>query len=223
MAAKFTSKLTLHGMEERAVPASMANGILYITGTPFDDVVDVRHVTVNDTNMIQVTENGAVEQFKASTVHLIKFWGLDGDDSFTASTMRDIVAVGGSGNDTIVTSGGNDHLYGGNGRDVLKGGAGNDHIWGGDGGDRIIGGAGNDWLYGEKGNDVLDGCDGNDKLWGGAGLDVEWGGAGNDEFHGAKNNVGLLSAPVTTPSGTAYNYGIQDANTLPGDHDKVWS
>jgi Ca2+-binding RTX toxin-like protein len=223
MAAKFTKSLTLQGMEERAVPATMANGILYITGTPFNDVVEVQHVAVNDQNMIQVTENGAVEQFKASTVHLVKFWGLDGDDTFTAKTMRDVVAVGGNGHDTIVTGGGNDRLYGGNGHDVLKGGAGNDKVWGGDGGDRLIGGDGNDWLHGEKGNDVLDGCDGNDKLWGGAGKDVLFGGIGNDEFRGGKNDVGELSAPVTVPDGTAYFYGIQDANTRTGEQDRIWS
>ena len=60
-------------------------------------------------------------------------------------------------------------------------------------------------------------------LHGGADRDVEFGGTGNDEFFGAKNNHGLLSAPVTTPDGTATTFGIQDYNAHAGDHDRIWS
>jgi Ca2+-binding RTX toxin-like protein len=215
--------LTLQAMEERAVPASMANGILYIVGTPDNDTVDVRTVSVNNTNMIQVTENGSVDYWKPSDVHLIKFWGLDGNDTFIYHGSKDVVASGGNGYDYIKTDGGNDHLYGGNGNDTLIAGAGNDKLWGGNGSDRLEGGDGNDVLYGEKGNDVLDGGNGNDQLHGGDGKDVMFGGNGNDQFWGGSHDTGMLSAPVTTPDGTATSYGIQDAHNVPGDQDKIWS
>lgn len=220
MATKTT--LTLQGMEQRAVPAMLLNGNLYITGTPMNDVVEVKHVVVDGANKIQVTENGTDKLYNAGKVHLIKFWGLDGDDSFEYHGMRDVIAVGGTGNDTLISSGGNDKLYGGNDRDVLKSGSGNDALWGGKGNDRLIAGEGNDRLYGEQDNDILDGCDGNDKLHGGTGKDVMWGGYGNDQFWFGPADAGALSAPVTTPSGTATNYGIQDVHHTAGDMDRVW-
>jgi Ca2+-binding RTX toxin-like protein len=224
MAAKTTkTSLTLQGMEERAVPATLMNGNLYIIGTPANDVVKVEHISVNGVSMLQVTENGAVEQYKASDVHLIKFWGLDGDDKFVYHGEKDVIASGGNGNDTLITGGGNDKLYGGNGNDVLIGGAGNDSIWGGKGNDYLEGDDGNDRLYGEKGDDVLDGGNGNDILRGGAGKDVLFGGNGNDQFYGADKDSGALSSPVTTPDGTATNFGIQDAHHVPGDQDRIWS
>src|SRR5947209_20398204 len=84
MAAKFTKTASLarRGMEDRAVPATLANGVLHVVGTPFNDVVEVRPVTVGGVNRVQVTTNGVAEQFKSSDVHLIRFWGLDGDDRF---------------------------------------------------------------------------------------------------------------------------------------------
>lgn len=215
--------LTLQGMEDRAVPATLANGVLYIVGTPFNDVVEVAPVTVGGVNKVQVTANGAVEQFKAADVHLIKFWGLDGDDRFESHGSKDVIAEGGTGNDHLRTRGGNDKLYGRSGHDTLISGSGNDSVWGGSGNDRLYGGDGNDKLYGESGRDVLSGGAGNDRLSGGSGLDVAFGGIGNDQFYGVKDNHGGLSAPVNTPDGTAYTYGIQDANTNPGDRDTIWS
>lgn len=217
------TRLTLQGMEDRLVPATLLNGNLYIIGTPLNDSVDVRHVDVNGTNTVQVTENGAVSYFKSSSVHLIKFWGLDGDDEFVYQGMRDVVAHGGTGDDRIVTSGGNDHIYGHTGNDTLKGGSGNDVIHGNDGSDWIMGGAGNDKLFGENGSDKLDGGEGNDAIHGGSGLDVAFGGNGNDKFYGLKYNSGNLSGPVNLPSGTAYTFGVQDAHKVSGDFDKVLS
>lgn len=225
MAAKFTRTvaLTLSRMEERATPAVLDNGVLYITGTPFDDTVTVKNVTVNDVNMLEVNQNGSVENYTRADVHLVKFWGLDGDDSFEYHGGKDVIANGGNGHDTLVTGGGNDKLYGGNGNDVLKAGAGNDVLWGGKGNDWLAGGDGNDRLEGEQGNDVLLGGDGNDKLNGGAGKDIAFGGSGNDQFWGFKNDKGGPADPVVTPDGTADRFGIQDFSSVPGDKDRIWS
>lgn len=66
--------------------------------------------------------------YDGDKIHFIKFWDLDGDDSFEFHGMRDVITVGGSGNDTLICSGSNDKLYGGSDRDVLKSGAGNDAL-----------------------------------------------------------------------------------------------
>jgi Ca2+-binding RTX toxin-like protein len=202
--------LTLQGMEERAVPAALANGVVAIKGTAGNDTVDVRTVTINRVDMIQVTQNGVVAAFRAGAVHLITFNGGKGDDEFEYFGSKDVIAHGGAGNDYIRTGGGNDHLYGDAGDDTLISNSGNDEVRGGSGNDWLEGGAGNDKLYGGKGDDVLQGGTGNDRIDGGAGLDVAWGGYGNDKFYNLSADAGALSAPVYSADGTAYNYGIQD-------------
>ena len=58
---------------------------------------------------------------------------------------KNTVLDGGAGNDTLITSGGNDSI---------SGGLGNDTIISGNGNDTIDGGAGNDWLIGGNGKDT---------------------------------------------------------------------
>jgi len=212
--------LTLQGMEERAVPATLLNGNLNIVGTPTNDTVDVRRVDTANGDMIQVNQDGNYQYFTPSQVHLVKFWGLDGDDSFVYSGSKDVVAMGGAGSDTLISGGGNDKLHGGSGHDLLRGHDGNDILLGDAGNDWLSGGDGNDKLHGDKGNDVLLGGDGNDVLRGGAGKDVAFGGNGNDQFYGLAQDTGSLSAPISTPYGTAYFYGIQDFDS---NQDRIWS
>lgn len=219
MASKNIS-LTLQGMEERAVPATLLNGNLYVVGTPMNDTVEVQRVETSNGDMIQVNQNGVNEYFTPSQIHLVKFWGLDGDDSFVYHGSKDVVAIGGTGHDTLISGGGNDKLHGGSGHDVLKGRSGNDVIHGDNGNDWLAGGEGNDKLHGDKGNDVLLGGDGNDVLRGGAGKDVAFGGNGNDNFYGLAKDTGSLSAPISTPYGTAYFYGVQDFTS---GQDRIWN
>jgi Ca2+-binding RTX toxin-like protein len=71
---------------------------------------------------------------------------------------------GGSGDDLLNGTAGNDNLSGGNGQDTLNGSAGNDILNGGNGADKLTGGTGNDILTGGSGSDTfifaaLDGTD----------------------------------------------------------------
>lgn len=117
---------------------------------------------------------------------------------------------GGSGNQAILGTDGNDNLSGGSGNDilcglggddVLDGGSGNDILIGdigrGNGGpppvgdpnqpagnDTLIGGSGNDELYGDGGNDFLSGGSGSDELRAGGGDDVLEGNSGSDLMNG---------------------------------------
>jgi Ca2+-binding RTX toxin-like protein len=131
----------------------------------------------------------------------------------TTGNTLEIVATGGSGNDTISldqTNGplpaavmfgesGNDVLIGGAGADQLFGGTGNDFLNGGDGNDFLDGGAGNDTVVGGKGNDTAFLGAGNDTfIWNPLdGNDVVNGGAGFDtlDFHGANKGETITISP----------------------------
>ncbi|MFN1658799.1 Ig-like domain-containing protein [Vibrio rotiferianus] len=78
----------------------------------------------------------------------------------------------GSGDDVVISQGGNLAAYGGDG---------NDTIWGSDNGsDGIRGGNDDDTLYGRGGDDYLLGEAGEDTISGGSGSDILVGGLGND-------------------------------------------
>ena len=64
-------------------------------------------------------------------------------------------APAGNGDNTVVGTPGNDHLFGGNGNDTVQGGAGNDVLSGDNGNDTLVGGAGADVMLGGRGDDVL--------------------------------------------------------------------
>ncbi len=71
-------------------------------------------------------------------------------------------------------------IDGGTGNEKLKGTTGDDLIDGGDGDDRIKGGKGNDCLHGGDGDDQVEGGKGDDRVGGGPGKDRVKGGRGED-------------------------------------------
>ncbi|CAN5337958.1 MAG: hypothetical protein H0U38_08630 [Chloroflexia bacterium] len=104
--------------------------------------------------------------------------GTDGDDDLS----------GGSGDDILCGLGGDDVLDGGSGNDILIGDIGRGN--GGPppvgdpnqpaGNDTLSGGSGGDELYGDGGNDFLSGGSGSDELRAGGGDDVLEGDSGSD-------------------------------------------
>lgn len=99
--------------------------------------------------------------------------------------------IGGSGDDVLVGTAGNDFVWGGPGNDKLfllqgddigNGGSGNDMVLGDDGRDLIVGGAGNDQLVGGAGSDMISGDAGADDIYGGADRDVLSGGRGDGDI-----------------------------------------
>ncbi len=91
---------------------------------------------------------------------------------------------GGEGSDSVEAAGGDDIVYGGRGQgaDTLLGGAGGDTIFGGAGDDSLLGGAGDDLLFSGAGADTVNGGAGSDTIWGGGGDDLFTGGSGADVF-----------------------------------------
>lgn len=112
---------------------------------------------------------------------------------------------GGSGNQAIIGTEGNDNLSGGSGNDILCGLGGDDVLDGGSGNDFVIGdiglingaqpgpganpaNAGNDTLSGGSGTDELYGDNGNDSLDAGSGADFLAAGGGTDDCDGGSGN-----------------------------------
>lgn len=153
----------------RLMSASVANGVLTITGTTGNDTILVRQ---QDAQTIRLEDNGVVSQFADSAVNSIVINGLGGNDSLRArnftsggTTLRLLEPVtinGGVGNDTIEGADGNDVLIGEAGNDSISGGAGNDLLDGGINADTLFGFTGNDTLNGGLGTDVLTGAQGID-------------------------------------------------------------
>ncbi|GLQ34593.1 hypothetical protein GCM10007939_08760 [Amylibacter marinus] len=108
--------------------------------------------------------------------------GGDGDDVIIiGNNSTNSTALGGRGDDMLVS---------GHGADVLIGGAGNDQLVGNNGADQLRGGNGRDVLLGGAGDDFLRGGHGDDTLQGGMGDDTLVGGSGSDQFVFYQNSDG---------------------------------
>lgn len=92
------------------------------------------------------------------------YWGYIGSKASLISSSAQVTvnfgtvienAKGGTGNDTIIGNGIDNHLYGYAGDDTLSGGDSDDVLEGGDGNDTFLGVLGSDLIYGGAGNDVL--------------------------------------------------------------------
>ena len=126
-------------------------------------------------------------RFEDSSGYRLKYYNADHPDGWPAGGGRisfdanpyqatqGVTLHGGSGQDSINGSGGNDSIDGGDDDDLISSMAGNDSIDGGDGNDKIAGGLGADVLNGGAGDDIVAGGLGRDVISGGDGDDVLWG------------------------------------------------
>ena len=94
------------------------------------------------------------------------------DLTSTVFAYSDVTIVGGTGNDTMWSSSGNDLLIGGTGNDSMDGGWGNNIMQGGTGNDTITDSYGNNIFQGGQGDNFLSGS--------GSGSELYIGGIGND-------------------------------------------
>jgi Ca2+-binding RTX toxin-like protein len=186
---------TIETLEARRLFAiTLSNGVVTITGTSGDDVVEFEYRS--DVVQIAVTLNGSEKRYAPGLVTKFVVSSGDGNDRIEYSSANGGVAVpsfidAGAGNDivlggpvkdTIHGGDGADHIDGGFGSDQIFGEGGNDSMYGSNGNDVLRGGAGNDDIRGGAHNDSIDGGDGDDDLYGDAGADSIFGSAGNDDF-----------------------------------------
>ena len=108
-------------------------------------------------------------------------FGLDGDDTLTASFGNDVL-MGGNGVDILIDSWGDDQLIGGEGNDQITSSHGNDVLRGDGGNDLLDDSHGDDQLFGGDGDDILTDSFGTNVLDGGTGADSMTGGFGNDTY-----------------------------------------
>ena len=169
------------------------------------------------------TSNGVELDGSGTTGNLIE-GNMIGTDAAGAASVPNFlgVAIGGSGNDTIL---------GGNGTDIIYGGTGDDTIVGGQGAASILGGSGDDIIYGGTLSSTLSGGSGNDSIFGGNGDDIIYGGTGNSTIIGGTDNdntllggggqdliAGLGGNDVIEGSVTRVVYLDFDTFELPGQH-----
>jgi len=163
---------------QRSGTSAAPGGDLIIT------IVDVVNGVEQDSDTTLTIKDWFIDPFKR--VEWLKF--ADG----TSIRIGDITSfvIGGSGNDVLIGTSGNDFVYGGAGNDQLfllagddvgLGGTGNDMVIGDAGRDLIVGGLGNDQLIGDTGGDAISGDDGTDTIYGGADSDILSGGRGDGD------------------------------------------
>jgi len=179
-----------------------------------------RFYSLSAFNRIDANAEAGNDTLYADTPKFHRLFGGDGNDvvqatvdygsgSVTFAGRGGVMIDGGPGDDILVGSSRNDHLYGGPGNDFL----------GGDSrvGDTDFGGrpGGDDRLYGGDGNDVLAGHTGNDHLDGGEGNDVLAAGAGDDRLDGGFGDDRLFADNLSDPTGAGNDvlyYGTRAAS-----------
>ena len=181
--------LGIHTDDPSPSPVALEAGVLRMSGTDGDDLLDVTEVSTT----LRAVRHGFGRAFETADVQRILVDAGAGDDRvclFVQSVPGEV--IGGDGRDRIAGGDADDVLLGGAGRDFIDGGAGADRIVGGGGNDQLRGQAGADRLYARAGNDRAEGNGGNDFLDGGDGADTLSGGAGNDRFDGADGMIDQL-------------------------------
>lgn len=233
--------------QRRLLSASLADGVLTITGTDLADDVEIS-LQLNDPNTLVVEEGDVQTTFSLADITKIvadggagndririddkfgaigvpvEFTGGAGDDTLRGGNGSDVLN-GGEGNDEIRGEGGADTLVGGADNDTIRGGASNDDLRGGAGRDSLLGQASDDSLRGGRGDDTLSGGRGDDHVEGGRGRDNVTGGLGADFLAGhsfgsaddSGDNFDDDSSDPLRGDGIPDD-GVGTVGTLPDDH-----
>jgi hypothetical protein len=119
-----------------AAPVRVEGDTVTVVGTEGNDSIVVRGASLG----LQVVINGESHRVLAPAGARVVVYGLAGDDTILANTLRqDVRLYGGLGNDILIGGFGNDLLLGGAGDDAIAAGLGRDAIIGGDGADVLVG------------------------------------------------------------------------------------
>jgi Ca2+-binding RTX toxin-like protein len=155
------------------------------------DIGLATNTTLGPNNLLTITggSSGPITlQLDASEDYTGFTFRLKSDGNGGTTVTLGVDRNGGSGNNSLTGSAGDDRLFGGSGNDALNGLAGDDVLDGGSGNDALNAGDGHDVLSGGSGNDVMNGGAGNDSLSAGSGNDVIAGGTSNDVMNGGSGN-----------------------------------
>lgn len=156
-------------LERRWMLAAQA-GVWRITGTPGDDLIELR-VSEDGRKIRAFVDDRFAGAKLASKVKGVRVVALAGNDEVSIQL--------GMGLDNISAT-----VAGGAGNDWIEGGFGDDQLAGGTGDDEIFGGMGDDYADGGWGDDLISGDEGADEAWGDAGDDTLAGGFDEDSLYG---------------------------------------
>lgn len=136
---------------------------------------------------------------------MMDFFGnwQDADGSFTTSYVIEWTYA------DLVRDTGADNMNGGSGNNTMFGSDGNNYIETGTGRDLIYGYDGNDFLNGDRGDDIIFGGNGDDTIWGWSNDDILHGGAGQDFIYGHGGNDTIYFG-----EGADYLYGMNGYDTF---------
>lgn len=182
--------------DRRLLSASLAGGVLTVTGTTGNDNIVVS--LSSDGETITVSESKA-RRFKRGSA-------TPTTTTFDAADVTSLVVNANAGNDNVALKGASRSapfalpatIDGGDGNDCISTGSGADSINGGAGDDKVFAAAGNDSVNGGDGDDDLSGGDGDDLLNGDAGDDKLVGGAGTDNLNGGADDDLLIAKDGAT-------------------------
>lgn len=168
--------------------AALVGDVLILTGTQGDDTLTLvqsnGQVSLSNGLAIQ-TDSGAVSSVAAASIRRIVAIGYSGNDTIDLSAVSlPTIILGADGDDTLIGSKAADAIFGGAGIDKILGGGGDDKIYAGAGNDVVTAGGGNDAVWGSGGNDTINGGDGDDQVFGDAGDDKLFGDLGKDTISG---------------------------------------
>ena len=151
----------------------------------------------------------------------------DGETGEGDNVLPGIDSVsGGSANDRMVGSSGDESFSGNAGDDFLDGQGGDDSLFGGAGNDFLDGQGGDDFLFGDAGNDSLNGGEGSDNLFSDAGADALNGGGGFDsvryfdDFDEQAGRVVIRDRSVTL-DGAANDGAANEGDNVASDIEDV--
>ncbi|HQY89292.1 MAG TPA: calcium-binding protein, partial [Tepidisphaeraceae bacterium] len=145
----------------RLLAGTIEDRVLIYEATNADETI----VVSGSGAQVTVTVNGNQESFPSADISRIHINARGGDDLITYNLGRTCTLAGGSGNDTITTTGADTTMFGGAGDDSLTGGTGFNHYFpdrdskngptqAGD--DTMIGTASNEIYYSDAGSDVIE-------------------------------------------------------------------
>jgi Ca2+-binding RTX toxin-like protein len=201
---------------------TLVNGLLNVVGTALPDVITVAQAN----GKLNLTENGKLSSFNATSVKKLIIDALGGNDQIRAdmSVTKPLSLRGNEGNDTLAGGARGDSFNGGAGTDLadysnrtdalnismddqVNDGAANEKDNVKSDVENVYTGSGSDTVRGSAQPNVIETGYGDDTVYAGAGNDTVRGGSGNDSLYGedgADTVYGMSELPFTAVRNTRF-------------------